>query len=259
MFKRVQTGEEHKIKEYIGTEYDKCLYLYLDFVKYGLNNENLKFWFDAKDNEIKCVILKYYSGMHIFSKNRDCDYDEISKLIKEETPSVICAEKYLIEKLSDMLKETEYEAEYGWVRVLSEKFPYENSMVEKATEKDFKEISKLIINDHMGEFYELDELIAQMKEREEDGFSRNYIIKDGEKIISNASTTAEIEEIAVLSNVITDPSYRGKGLATTVCSKLCNDLIEEGKKIYLINYTEESTGLYDKLGFEISCEIGKLY
>ena len=71
--------------------------------------------------------------------------------------------------------------------------------------------------------------------------------------------TAEIDEIAVLSNVITNPSYRGKGLATIVCSKLCNDLIDEGKKVYLINYTEESTGLYDKLGFEISCEIGKLY
>ena len=29
--------------------------------------------------------------------------------------------------------------------------------------------------------------------------------------------------------------------------------------IYLINYTDESIGLYDKLGFKISCEIGKLY
>ena len=31
------------------------------------------------------------------------------------------------------------------------------------------------------------------------------------------------------------------------------------RKAVLINYTDESTGLYDKLGFEVSCEIGKLY
>ena len=37
------------------------------------------------------------------------------------------------------------------------------------------------------------------------------------------------------------------------------NLLDEGKKVYLINYTDESTGLYDKLGFEVSCEIGKLY
>lgn len=259
MFKRVEIEEESLIKKYIGTEYDKCLYLYLDFVKYGLNNENLKFWLDAENEEIKCVILKYYSGMHIFSKNKNCNYENIIKLIDEEKPSVICAEKYLIENLSDKLGESEYKAEYGWVRVLSKQYTCEDSIVKKAEESDFEEISNLIINDHMGEFYELDELVCQIKEREDDNYGRNYIIKEEGRIISNASTTAEIDEVAVLSNVITDPSYRGKGLATIVCSKLCNDLIDEGKKVYLINYTEESTGLYDKLGFEISCEIGKLY
>lgn len=260
MFKRVEKKDIQLIEEYIGTDYDKCLYLYLDFIKYGLDNENLRFWLDMEDDEIKCVILKYYSGMHVFSKNRDCDFDEIKKLIIAETPSVICAEKFLIETLSDILKEKEYATEYGWVRVLSKHYECENSDVELASEdNDFVEISKLIKNDHMGEFYDLDELISQIKERDEDNFGRNYIIRDGDKIISNASTNAELENIAVLSNVITDKPYRGKGLATRVCSKLCNDLIDEGKKVYLINYTDESTGLYDKLGFEISCEIGKLF
>ena len=259
MFRRVESEDEELIKDYIGTDYDKCLYLYLDFVKYGLNNENLKFWLDKENDEIRCVILKYYSGMHVYSKNKDCDFDKISELILEESPSVICAEKYLIEKLAEKLSETDYEVEYGWVRVLSKHFPCENSMVERAGEKDLKNICDLIINDHMGVFYDYDELYSQIKEREDDNFGRNYIIKDGDKIISNASTNAEVEGIAVLSNVITDSEYRGKGLATKVCSKMCNDLIDEGKNIYLVNYTEESVGLYDKLGFEISCEIGKLY
>ena len=260
MFKRVNQENVKLIKDYIGNDYDKCLYLYLDFLKYGLDNDNLKFWFDSKDDEINCVVLKYYSGMHVFSKNRNCDFDQIKELVLDEDPSVICAEKFLIEKLSEILKEKEYSTDYGWVRVLSNHYECENSCVELAVEdEDFVEISKLIKNDPMGEFYDLDELISQIKERDDDNFGRNYIIKDDGKIISNASTNAELENIAVLSNVITDQEYRGKGLATKVCSRLCNDLIDEGKKVYLINYTEESTGLYDKLGFEISCEIGKLH
>ena len=199
--------------------------------------------------------------MHIFTKDiSGCDFDEIRELILEESPSVICAEKSLIETLFEILNETDYMAEYGWVRVLSKHYECENFMVERAEgDEDFIAISKLIKNDHMGEFYDLDELISQIKERDDDNFGRNYIVRDGDRIISNASTNAELDKIAVLSNVITDKSYRGKGLATKVCSKLCNDLIDEGKKVYLVNYTDESTRLYDKLGFEISCEIGKLY
>ncbi|MBE6499011.1 MAG: GNAT family N-acetyltransferase [Methanobrevibacter thaueri] len=259
MLKKVEKTEEKLIKNYIGTEYHKCLYLYLDLIKYGLNNENLKFWLNIHNHETKGVILKYYSGMHIFSKNHDCNLNEIIELITEENPTIICAEKKIIEKLSKQLQNEKYIAEYGWVRVLSQYCNYDTTSVEKANENDLKEIAQLIINDHMGEFYDLEELISQMKERIDDNYSRNYIIKENGKIISNASTTAEIDKIAVLSNVITNETQRGKGLATKVCSKLCNDLIKEGKNVYLINYTDESIGLYDKLGFEISCEIGKLY
>lgn len=259
MLKRIGIEDGNLIEEYIGTEYERCLYIYLDYIKYGLNNDNLKFWAGIEDNKITCIILRYYSGLHIFSKDKNCNYDEIKKLILDENPSVICAEKYLIENLSEILKDKDYSVEYGWIRVLSEKYPCENSSVERATEEDFEEISNFIINDRMGEFYGLDELVAQIKEREDDGYGRNYVIKDNGNIVSNASTTAESDKVAVLSNVITVPSHRGKGLATVVCSKLCNDLIDEGKNVYLINYTEESTGLYNKLGFEIHCEIGKLY
>ena len=259
MFKKAQKQDKDIITEYIGNNYNKCLYLYLDFVKYGFDNNAIKIWLDMENDEINCVALKYYSGMHVFSKNKNCNYDEIKNIIIEENPSIICAEKFLIENLVNILDECDYSVEYGWVRVFSKHYNCENSCVELATEKDFEEISKLIINDPMGEFYELDELISQFKERYDDNFGRHYIIKHNNKIISNASTNAEIDDIAVLSNVITLPQYRGKGLATIVCSKLCNDLIDEGKNVYLINYTEESTRLYDKLGFEISCEIGKLF
>ena len=35
--------------------------------------------------------------------------------------------------------------------------------------------------------------------------------------------------------------------------------MHEVKNVYLINYSNESTKLYDKIGFKICCEWGKLY
>ena len=63
----------------------------------------------------------------------------------------------------------------------------------------------------------------------------------------------------MLAYVITDPEYRGKGLARKVCEKVCKDVIDEGKKVYLINYSKESTALYDKIGFKICAEWAKMF
>ena len=118
MFKKVEKENERLIEDYIGDDYNKCLYLYLDLMKYGVTNENVKSWLDFKDDEITSVVLKYYSGMHIFSKNKNCDYDNIINLIAEENPSIICAEKFLIENLFKLLDNEEYNATYGSVRAI---------------------------------------------------------------------------------------------------------------------------------------------
>ena len=260
MFKKVEKENERLIEDYIGDDYNKCLYLYLDLMKYGVTNENVKSWLDFKDDEITSVVLKYYSGMHIFSKNKNCDYDNIINLIAEENPSIICAEKFLIENLFKLLDSEEYNATYGSVRALNEYYECDNSSVERATESDYDEISRLVLTDSaFGNYYTFEELKEQIVEQNENNYGRNFIIRENDKIISHAATCAEGDKIAVISHIITDESCRNQGLGTKVCSKLCNEVISEGKTIFLTNYTNESTALYDKLGFKPSCEIGKLY
>lgn len=260
MLKKVDENEEYLIEEYIGDDYNKCLYLYLDFMKYGLTNENIKSWVDIENGEITSVALKYYSGLHIFSKNRNCNYEVLRDLILEEDPSIICAEKFLIENLSELFNDEEYGTNYGWVRELNKCYDSDNQCVELATSDDYDEISELILTDpSFSNYYTFDELKKQIEEQNENDYGRNYIIKRNGEIISHAATCAESNKIAVISHLITDERYRNQGLATKTCSKLCNEVILEGKTVYLTNYTFESTALYDKLGFEPSCEIGKLY
>ncbi len=259
MLKRLKK-DSHHILEYIGDDYSKCLYLYLDYIKYGVNNSNIKIWIQENENScITSIILMYYTGMHIFSKNKDCDYNEIKELIIKENPSPICAEKDIIVALTNM--GLDYKQEYGWVRVLDKiEFSTDSFDVYKAKENDLEELTKLIYRDNdINNSYTFDDLYKQILARNKEKYGRNYIIKKDGIIVSHAGTGAENDKVSVLNYVMTDPLYRGQGLATKVVGKLCFDLIKEGKKIYLVNYTEESTRLYDKLGFKVCCEIGKLY
>ena len=256
MLRRI-TKNTDVIEQYIGNCYYKCLYLFLDFRKYGVDTEGIEFYFQEEDNEVKALMLCYYDSMHIYSRNNDLNYDEIINFIKERKPIVICAEKEIISYLHSVLDN--YDAEYGWVRELSViDNSYENVEYEKVSSDEFVEVSKLICNDDIGKAYEVGELARQLEERNKSGYGRNYIIKLDGEIATHAGTGAEEDEMAVMNYVITNPKYRGKGLATKLVGKLSYDLIKEGKKIYLINYTNESSRLYDKLGFIISCEYGKL-
>ena len=248
-----------RLIEYIGNNYDECLYLYLNLIKYGFSNPNIKVWIEEENDSISCIVLKYYTGMHVFSKDKNLNIEDVIDLIIKEQPTIICSEKRIIEELMPYLK-TDYNSEIGWVRCMNKKYECNNEEVQIAKEKDLYECSELIMKDEdMSSSYTLDELYKQIKVRNVEKYGRNYMIKDNDKIIAHASTGAESEKVGVLTHVMVDFDYRGKGYATKVCSKLCNDLIDEGKSIYLINYTNESTRLYDKLGFTISCEFGKLY
>lgn len=250
-----------EIINYIGNDYNRCLYLYLDLEKYGLENKNVKVWVqrDVCSN-ISAVILQYYTGMHIFSKDYNYNTKELCYLINESNPSIICAEKKIIQDIFYEIKNDEYEIEFGWIRKLKKLHNYGRDGVILATKEDFKKIAKLLYqDDDIGSSYNLDNLQKQMYERNKEGFVRNYVIKDGNEVICHAGTGAENKKVALLNYVITAPNYRKKGLAKKICSALCEDLIKSNKDVYLVNYSKESTDLYDKIGFEISCEWGKLF
>lgn len=260
MIKKIENDDNNIIEKYINDEYYKCIYLYLDYKKYGFNNNNVNIWIQTNDLDITAIILMYYTGMHIYSKKNNYNIEEIKELILNNKPTMICAEQSIIEELYSVMDKEKYNMEKGWVRELSKCNNYSTDNVELANKEDFFEIANLLYNDEdLGCSYKLNELANQLYERNKEGFVRNYVIKQDNKVISHAATGAENDKIAMLAYVITDPNYRGKGYALKVCSKICNDLINEGKKIYLINYSNESTALYDKIGFKICCKWGKLF
>ena len=262
MIYRINEEEKiNKLLNYIGSNYYKCIYLYLDLKKYGISNPNVKAWIQEDDNkEILCVILKYYTGMHIYSEKHNYNLKEISDLITVENPTMICGEQKSIEDIYEFMSNNDYKIEKGWVRGLAKMDKNIYNEVRKAEKEDFNQIAKLLYEDEdLGSSYQLEELKEQLYERNKEGYVRNYVIKQNERVISHAATGAEDEKLGMLAYVITDPQYRGKGNAQKVCETVCQELIEEGKKVFLINYSNESTALYDKIGFQVCCNWAKMY
>lgn len=261
MIERINDSKKELVFNLIGDQFGKSLYLYLDLKRYGFDNQKIKTWISKTGDDTNALILKYYSGMHIFSPNNKLDIGDICTLIEEEKPTIICAEAKIIKKLEKIDRFGEYDSEYGWVRCLNSiNRSDESGIIKDPGKEEFKQLTELLLSDSdIGGSYTFDSMYSQILERNRDKYGRDYILKDDDRVIAHAGTGAEDDKLGILNYVITDPNYRKRGIAMKLCTSVCYDLIKEGKTVYLINYSEASTALYDRLGFKKYCEWGKLF
>ena len=261
MVVKCNNNQRQEILDYIGLDYGKCLYLYIDLIKYGCDSEFTKVWKVVAGNGINMVMLAYHSAMHLYSLNLNFDDEEIASFIRDNNPSIICASKPLIERLKPILSKDGYESEYGYIgKKMNAVQPKEGLYVELAQEDDIEQIAKLLYDDDdIGASYSYDDLVAQIRERLSQGFVRSFVIRKDGKVVAHLGTGAETDEVCTINYVITDPNYRGKGLSSTLFSFACKQLESEGKEIYSVYYPENSRRLHHKMGFEDYCEFGKLF
>ena len=85
-----------------------------------------------------------------------------------------------------------------------------------------------------------------------------YGIQQGGDIISVAGihVYSQHYKVAALGNVTTHPDFRGQGLGTAVCAKLCQELLRTVNHIGLNVKADNTSAIasYKKLGFEIIAE-----
>lgn len=265
MIRQCTANDKADILEYIGPNYGECLYLYLDLLRYGVESSTVSVYVVTDGEEINAVLLEYYSCLHIFSKKMDLEVGEIVSFIKESDYSMIYCTRTLADALFSQLSDLpdkNVSLTRGWVAQI-QKVNYagitNSGEIVLASEEDFLAIAELIFGDEdIGRSYEFERLTKQLIERNHQGYSRNLVIKDGNRIVAHACTNAETDTIAVVAELIVREEYRGLGYATQIWSFLCNCLLKEKKEVYSIYYSEKSRRLHKKLGFDEICEWEKI-
>lgn len=259
MYQLATHNNVEELLSYFEKDLMHCLYSYIDLKKYGIDNEDLQIYYTKENNQITCVATKYYNGLQLYHFGSDFPVEDTIILIQQLAPTIVSSTLDVIHALSSHFKGL-YEVEEGYVTSLScITNKATTSIIEQADLNDMEEIAALICMDEgLGGHYTIQQLKDQLTTRRKENFGRNYIIRQNKAIICHAATYAEVDNLAVISGVITHPSYRGKGLALNLVTTLCEDLLIEGKQPHLFFYTKDSERLYKKIGFDSSSGWGKL-
>ncbi len=262
MIKQCGIHDEKEILFYIGSDYPQCLYLYLDLKKYGFNSEMVQVFTQRREKTIESVLLRYYSCLHIYSKNADFDAEELAAFVQDGSFSMLyCTEaiaRRVYEKMSDAQRERAT-ITTGWVARIDQIDKEPDGMAVPAQQADFDQIVRLIYEDEdIGRSYQYDELARQLEERNREGYARNLVIKQGDTVIAHACTNAEIDNIAVVAELLVRLEFRRKGYASEIWRDICKSLLSEGKEVYSFYYSEESRALHRKIGFREMCNWSKI-
>lgn len=193
------------------------------------------------------VLLRYHKNFVIYSKT-DMDYAGAGKVVENFRDAMVLSGKpSCVDRIEPFLREfVETQSKMSFA-VLKEPTLFESGLpVARATVEDVPELLRLL--EGIEEFGETDEeaFMASM----EDGGTRRYVLRVGNKIVSTAASTAETPELAMIIGVATHKSYRNRGFASAVISSLCSDLLREGKTVCLFYDNPAAGKIYNRLGFQ---------
>lgn len=249
-----------EIVDYLHKEVHDCIYMFVDIKKYRLTNPAMKIWIDRYDDgNLACVVMKYYTGLSIYSEKDDYLLDGVIDLVEELKPMSITGKKAIIEKIESAVG-AKYNVLYGYVfRVDSFNDFGGNELVELAKEDDMLDCAKLIAtNEEIGSYYEIESLAAQLRERIRTGMGRNYIIRDKGKIIGHIASYAELDDVATTSALIVDHEHEGKMYGAVLESCIVNRLKEEGFNVYTYIIQKKRFRLLKNMGNNPVGEYGKM-
>ncbi len=261
MISQCNNSQQEALLNYIGEDYPKCLYLYLDVIKYGCLSDTTRTWIQTKDGVITSVVLSYHTALHVFSRISDFDVTEICELVKVVKPTMVNATAETIRKIEPELSKLGFMSEFGHIgEWMGSADRIEDDEVSIAKEKDIPEVARLLYEDeNIGASYIFEDLLKQMQDRINEGYVRSYVLHKNNEVAAHVGTGAEIKNVCTIAYTITSPKYRGQGLAGRLYNYSCSRLKSEGKRIFSVYYPESARVFHHKMGFVDICKCGKLY
>lgn len=242
----------NQVFDYIGEDYQNCLYTYIDLWKYGLDNENFNVWIQyGEDNEICCIISEYYGGFQLYSKSHDLMADELIGFLKDNEAQGISACKESMDLIESAF--SDYHKTTGIIGKLTELSYPPNNDAYSAPLDEMEEISKIVSKDkNLSKHHSYESIYKQFCERKEDNFGRNFILRDDAtgEIICHAATYAETDNLGVIGGVLTTDKYRGKGYSKGTLSAICDELLSEDKTVFSKFIIPPAIRMHYGVGFE---------
>ena len=250
MIRKLAEKDRSAVMEYLSAEPAVNLFLLGDIELFGFDKDFQEVWgsFDER-GEIDGVLLRYNDNFIPYFKDDDFDDAGFLQIITDyEGNTMISGVERILKNYTGLLPGKKYRSMYFCELTHGAKLIETDADIKIATVKDAGRIQALL--DTIEEF-DRPSTREELEERIENKSGRIYFMQDySGEIMSVAQTTAENSQSAMVVGVATAKEHRNRGLMSDCLSKLCADVLSEGKTLCLFYDNPRAGRVYLSLGFE---------
>lgn len=234
--------------------YIETAFFFVNAQKYkNLDQKNYAFQFKDKDDLLLILKIESYNMLLFGSKNlcgfaAKCIADlnlSVESVFGEET----CIKEFL--NCYQALRKGTFTLQHSMKIMVLEKLLFQpNELVFQCGKEDLNALATCYCS-FQKEIFHQELKISQALEIIKGKESTYFAIKKDGNIVSIAAKTRDYPSICAISYVFTLPDFRNHGYAKQVVSKVCENILAEGKTPYLfVDATNPiSNQLYFNMGF----------
>jgi uncharacterized protein len=250
---RKLTEEDRKTTlEFLIQEPAINLFIIGDIENFGFDKDFQELWGDFGDsNKLNGVLLRYNESYIPYYEDEKADMSGFKDIIASFSGvKIISGKENIVGQFKDVLKNPKVKSMYFCELREGIRLKEYGDSIKIAGEKDAERVYKLL--EDIEEFNTADTNSAdRIKKVISSKSGRIYFIEGSNgDILSVSQTTAENSKSAMVVGVATRKEYRGRGLMGQCLSKLCHDLLSEGKTLCLFYDNPKAGSVYHSIGFE---------
>ncbi|MCT2538279.1 GNAT family N-acetyltransferase [Aquibacillus koreensis] len=251
MIRQLTKADDEICQQLIQQQPAENLFIIGDIEAYGYEQDFQKIWGDFDDEgQLRAVLLKYEKNFLPYA-NSAFDAVGFAKIInQDDNGKMLSGLKHVTEQLEPFIdRRIANKKELYYAKCTDDAAiqPVTDLEIKLVTVEDLPRLKQLLTS--IPEFENIQFEIETKKRNMEKGVTRAYYVEEDGEMVSTAATTAENSKSAMIVGVGTDKDYKKRGYATKCVSKLCQDVLAEGKELCLFYDNPDAGKIYKRIGF----------
>ncbi|QUI22019.1 GNAT family N-acetyltransferase [Vallitalea pronyensis] len=252
MLRKLTENDRKQVLAFVSEEPSINLFIIGDIEKFGFDKDFQEVWgsFDDHDQLIG-VLLRYNENFIPYFKDKSCDIQGYVNIIKSyDCRKMISGKEDVVDRFKGVLDDCHVKSSYFCEITHKDKLLSYEEGVKRAGLEDAPRIYELLQS--IEEFLMTDtNSVQRIRLNMEHQTGRMYYIENEQgDMVSLAQTTAENSKSAMVVGVATKVGYRRKGYMGRCLSKLCGEVLDEGKTLCLFYHNPDAGSVYHRIGFE---------